>query len=63
MQEMKKEEPEMVSMAVATPISSMDTIKRAETRVADTDSYKGHVRKLPENEMVRTFFSFLRYLN
>ena len=64
MQEMKKEEPEMVSMGVATPISGMDTIKRAEMRVADTDSYKGHVRKLPENEMVRwRFFSFLRYLN
>ena len=66
---MKKEEPEMVSMGVATPKSGMDTIKRAEMRVADTDSYKGHVHKLPDNELVRWWFLFclfnfilLRYL-
>lgn len=47
------EEPEFVSMGVATPTSGFDTIKRAETRVADTDTYKGRVLKMPEDEMVR----------
>ena len=51
---MKKEEPEMVSMGVATPVSGVDTIKRAQMRVADTDSYKGRVLKMPESEMVRS---------
>lgn len=51
MKEMKTEEPEMVSMGMATPISGGDTIKRAETRVADTDTYKGRVLKLPETQM------------
>jgi len=53
MREMKKEEPEMVSMGVATPVSGMDTIKRAEMRSADADAYKGRVHKLPESELVR----------
>ncbi|XP_073258250.1 uncharacterized protein [Porites lutea] len=51
MKELKKEEPEMVSVGMATPKSGVDTIKRAETRVADTDTYKGRVLKLPESEM------------
>lgn len=38
-------------MGVATPVSGFDTIKRAETRVADTDTYKGRVQKLPQDEM------------
>ena len=42
----------MVSMGVATPVSGMDTIKRAQMRVADTDSYKGRVQKMPEDEVV-----------
>ena len=53
MKELKKEEPEMVSVGMATPKSGVDTIKRAEMRVADTDTYKGRVLKLPESEMVR----------
>lgn len=53
MEKAKKEEPEFVSMGVATPVTGFDTIKRAEMRVADTDTYKGHVHKLPEAEMVR----------
>ena len=55
MKELKKEEPEMVSVGMATPKSGVDTIKRAETRVADTDTYKGRVLKLPESEMVRCY--------
>ena len=55
MKELKKEEPEMVSVGMATPKSGADTIKRAETRVADTDTYKGRVLKLPESEMVRCY--------
>jgi len=53
MEKTKKEEPEFVSMGVATPTSGFDTIKRAEMRVADTDTYKGRVRKMPEDDMVR----------
>lgn len=49
----KKEEPEFVSVGVATPTTGFDTIKRAETRTADTDTYKGRVLKMPEDEMVR----------
>ena len=49
----RKEEPEFVSMGVATPTSGFDTIKRAEMRVADTDTYKGRVLKMPEDEKVR----------
>lgn len=51
LEKVKKEEPEFVSMGVATPVSGFDTIKRAETRVADTDTYKGRVQKLPQDEM------------
>jgi len=57
MREMKKEEPEMVSMGVATPVSGMDTIKRAEMRSADADAYKGRVHKLPESELGPDFAS------
>ena len=53
MEKVEKEEPEFVSMGVATPVSGFDTIKRAETRVADTDTYKGRVKKLPQEEVVR----------
>ena len=53
MREMKREEPEMVSMAMATPKTGTDTIKRAEMRVADSDTFKGRVLKLPESETVR----------
>lgn len=53
MEKTKKEEPEFVSMGVATPTSGFDTIKRAEMRVADTDTFKGRVLKMPEDEMVR----------
>ena len=52
MKEMKREEPEMVSMGMATPKGGTDTIKRAEMRVADTDTFKGRVMKVPESEMV-----------
>ena len=55
LEKVKKEEPEFVSMGVATPVSGFDTIKRAETRVADTDTYKGRVQKLPQDEMVRIY--------
>lgn len=55
MKELKKEEPEMVSVGMATPKSGVDTIKRAEMRVADTDTYKGRVLKLPESEMGSEF--------
>lgn len=51
MEKVEKEEPEFVSMGVATPVSGFDTIKRAETRVADTDTYKGRVKKLPQEEV------------
>ncbi|XP_068748062.1 band 4.1-like protein 2 isoform X2 [Montipora capricornis] len=51
MKEMKREEPEMVSMGMATPKGGTDTIKRAEMRVADTDTFKGRVMKVPESEM------------
>lgn len=53
MEKTKTEEPEFVSMGVATPKSGFDTIKRAEMRVADTDTFKGRVQKMPEDEMVR----------
>lgn len=53
MEKTRKEEPEFVSMGVATPTSGFDTIKRAEMRVADTDTYKGRVLKMPQDEMVR----------
>lgn len=52
MEKTKKEEPEFVSMGVATPTTGFDTIKRAEMRVADTDTYKGRVLKMPEDEQV-----------
>ncbi|KAJ7391164.1 hypothetical protein OS493_020195 [Desmophyllum pertusum] len=55
MEQTKKEEPEFVSMGVATPVSGFDTIKRAEMRVADTDTYKGRVQKMPEAEMGQDF--------
>ncbi|XP_078361978.1 uncharacterized protein LOC144646306 isoform X2 [Oculina patagonica] len=51
MEKTKKEEPEFVSMGVATPTTGFDTIKRAQMKVADTDTYKGHVKKMPEDEM------------
>lgn len=62
MEKTKKEEPEFVSMGVATPTSGFDTIKRAEMRVADTDTYKGRVLKMPEDEMVRKYMSWPSWL-
>ena len=53
------EEPEFVSMGVATPTSGFDTIKRAETRVADTDTYKGRVLKMPEDQTVTLKISLM----
>ncbi|XP_029194495.2 protein 4.1-like isoform X1 [Acropora millepora] len=50
MREMKREEPELVSMGVATPKTGTDTIKRAEMRVADSDTFKGRVLQVPESE-------------
>ena len=52
MREMKREEPELVSMGVATPKTGTDTIKRAEMRVADSDTFKGRVLQVPESEKV-----------
>ena len=42
----------MVTATDATPKSGTDTIKRAEMRVADSDTFKGRAMKLPESGVV-----------
>ena len=39
-------------MGVATPVTGGDTIKRAKTKVADTDTYQGRVVKMSDVDKV-----------
>ena len=45
---MKEEEP--IKFGIATPTVGTGTLKRAEVKLADTDSYKGRVERVSDSD-------------